>query len=293
MQQQCVCGASMSRQPFSEHFDALHCDRCESKHFIAPENCEAREFRYDADNAKYAESSYLFGKHLRWAHRELLGRPWAGRKVLEIGCFNGFFIDELRQAGADVYGFDVNEAALEVGRSLYGLQGRLHASLDALKVIGPFDDILCIDVLEHLDSPEAFLSEIASMLRPGGRTVIAGPTLERGFHDKSDYPPHHKWWFSRSGLQAFLRRNGYDVNDVLIQRDGLLLLRNFIGKLIHGIRQREFYGDAIVSAPTNDGPVISRIYDAAAKMGQWACTLLRVSYCSTVLIASRSKAVGA
>jgi SAM-dependent methyltransferase len=292
VREHCICGSAMSRQPFSANFEALRCDRCESRNFIAHPNGEVREFRYNADSNKYAEHNYLFGKHLRWSHRELLAMPWTGRMVLEIGCFNGFFLDELRQAGADVYGFDVNEAALEVGRSLYALEGRLHSSLEDLKALGPFDDILCVDVLEHVDSPEAFLSELTSMLRPGGRAMIAGPTLERGFHDKSDYPPHHKWWFSRSGLQTFLRLHDYHVTDVLIQRDGLLLLRNFIGRLVYGMRRREFYGDAAVLPPGNTGPVSSRVYGAATTIGQWVCSALRVSYCSTVMIASRSKASG-
>jgi SAM-dependent methyltransferase len=288
----CICGTDMACQPFSENFDALTCPACGSRHFIPAAGHQAPEFSYDADNGKYAEQNYLHGKHLRWAHKQLLGHDWRGKKVLEIGCFTGFFLDELQLAGAQVWGFDVNENALSVGRERYGLQGRLHSSFEALKAAGPFDEILCIDVIEHLDSPDAFLAEVTPLLKNGGQIVVAGPTLERRFHDKSDYPPHHKWWFSRRGLDAFLRRNGYETRVTWVQRDGLLLLRNLLGKAIHGLSRREFYGDAVVSAPSNDGPIASRLYAAASAVGRWLCTALRISYCSTVLIAHRGKTGG-
>ena len=186
----CICGTALVRQHFSKNFDALGCIACGSKHFAPTSVDGAREFRYDGNNGKYAEASYLYGKQLRWAHGQLLRRPWGGKKVLEIGCFNGFFLDELMKAGADAYGFDVNEAALAVGRKLFGLDGRLFSSLETPRANGPYDVIICIDMLEHLDAPEDFLREVGSILADGGHLVIAGPTLERRFHDKSDYPPH-------------------------------------------------------------------------------------------------------
>jgi SAM-dependent methyltransferase len=286
----CICGGNLIQQSFSQYFDALHCDQCDSKHFIARAGSTAPEFKYDSHNGKYAQQNYLYGKQLRWAHHELLSRKWAARKVLEIGCFNGFFLDELRTAGANVYGFDINQAALAVGESLFGLQGRLHSSFDALRALSPFDDLLCVDVLEHVDAPEAFLADVKTMLCPGGRIMIAGPTLERRFHDKTDYPPHHKWWFSRLGLRMLLQRSGYEVSEVLVQRDGVLLLRNFVGKIIHGLGRREYYGDAFFAASASDGLIVSSVSKMATPVMQWLFGILSLSYCSTMIIASRKTA---
>lgn len=285
----CICSAPLSRKPFAVHFDALECGQCGSSHFVATEKGPTPpEFRYDRENDKYAQNDYLYGKQLRWAHLELLKQNWTARKVLEIGCFNGFFLDELQKVGAEVYGFDVNRHALSVGQKMFGLDDRLDDSMASLALNGPFDDILCIDVLEHLDWPENVLDEVISLLRPGGRVIVAGPTIERRFRDKSDYPPHHKWWFSRSGLKACLHQNGFRVTSVAIQRDGLLFFRNFLGKALHGLRKREFYGDAKVAAPQFDSPIGRFLYAIAAKLGIGFFTMLRISYCSTIITGAKA-----
>lgn len=288
-QDSCICSAPLRRKPFSAHFDALCCAQCGSKQFVAALGASVREFRYDISNDKYAQRDYLYGKELRWAHTTLLKRSWAGRKVLEVGCFNGFFLDELKKRGADVYGFDVNSDALAVGQELFGLQGRLHNRMLELAPLGPFDDILCIDVLEHLTQPEAFLRELLIMLKPEGCIAVAGPTVERRFHDKSDYPPHHKWWFSSSGLQSLLQNNGFQMGSTTTQRDGMLFLRNFIGKVFAGLHKREFYGDAVAVAPAQGG-LWTACYAALRPTGRWLFTALRISYCSVILIATKVKA---
>jgi len=280
----CICLAPLNRQPFSKHFDALCCTQCGSRHFVAASNgAAAPEFKYDGGNGKYTQKDYLYGKQLRWAHNELLRQQWTGRKILEIGCFNGFFLDELRKRGANVYGFDVNREALAVGRDLFNLVGRLDTSLPNLSCHGPFDDVLCIDVLEHVDQPEAFLKEMSTLLHPGGRIVVAGPTIERRFRDKSDYPPHHKWWFSRPGLSTCLAHCGFKLTSTSVQRDGLLFLRNFLGKTIHGLRNREFYGEVKFATPRFDGVISHHLYNGLSALGTLLFTMLRISYCSTIL----------
>lgn len=287
----CICTAPLRRKPFSEHFDSMYCSVCGSSRFVEAtrHGVAAPEFQYDGDNKKYAEKGYLHGKQLRWAHLELLRQDWSGRKVLEIGCFNGFFLDELKQRGADVHGFDINRDAITVGEELFGLSGRLDTSLDRLAAQGPFDDILCIDVLEHLDQPSAFLLEMRSLLKPTGRIVVAGPTVERGFHDKSDYPPHHKWWFSRPGLRSLLQHSGFEVLTTSVQRDGMLFVRNVIGKTLTGLWKREFYGQTAITPPSMESTTRRVLYATLSALGTAVFTLLRLSYCSAIFTAQKAR----
>lgn len=282
----CICGSPLVRQSFSPHFDSLKCELCKSRTFVPKLGQAERTFSYDSADEKYGNTAYLHGRELRWAHTELLRKKWAGKKVLEIGCFNGFFLNELRADGASVYGFDVNEAALTVGRTLFYLEGRLHSSMDALVSEVPFDVILCIDVVEHVHSPEAFLTSAARMLGPKGQIVIAGPTIERCFHDKSDYPPHHKWWFSRRGLAVLLNRTGYVLDETSVQRDGVLFLRNLIGKCIHGLTKREFYGEGVLRVPRLDSTISRFLYTTATGASRLLLAALGLSYCSTIMIAT-------
>lgn len=285
----CICGSTPVRQKFSKHFEALACKQCHSIHFVPRIGIETRSFSYDGLDEKYSDESYLYGKELRWAHKQLLHKQWRGKKVLEIGCFNGFFVDELRKAGGDSYGFDLNERALNVGRATFGLEGRLFSSMAPLREQAPFDIILCIDLLEHLDTPEDFVRDAADMLNRGGALVIAGPTMERRFHDKSDYPPHHKWWFSRRGLDLLLKKTGYQTRETLVQRDGVLLLRNLFGKLLHGVGKREFYGSGMGAAGVVRSWPLAKTYAALTLIGRALFSVMRISYCSTLLIAIKAE----
>src|SRR2546429_3476246 len=53
--------------------------------------------------------------------RHFLGREnFNGLKVLDIGCSAGFISDELRLAGADVIGLDIDEPGLEKAKQRFG-----------------------------------------------------------------------------------------------------------------------------------------------------------------------------
>jgi SAM-dependent methyltransferase len=284
---QCICGREVRPSPFSTHFEVYECESCGTQQFHPRSGVTVPEFRYDGSSSKYAQDSYLRGRELRWSHSRLMRSQWTGRRVLEVGCFNGFFLQELRSLGADVYGFDVNEAALDVGRTLFGLRGRLNSSLDEILALAPFDDIVCIDLVEHLDKPDEFLSRMRAALLPGGRLFVAGPTVERRFFDKSDYPPHHKWRFSRRGLVQCLEGLDFSVEHVDIQYDGLLMLRNAIGKVLNGPWKKEFLGDVTVVAPSMQGNFSRAVYGSLSAAGQWLFKQLGMSYCSTIVLARR------
>jgi SAM-dependent methyltransferase len=279
----CICGKHLQLQPFSTHFDTLVCTACRTQHFAPAKGAPVREFQYTDTNDKYSERSYLFGQQFRWSHEQLLSQEWQGRRVLEIGCFNGFFIAALARKGADVHGFDVNADAVRVGREQFGLDGRIFDNMHDASECGPFDDVICIDVVEHLDQPESFVAEMRQLLKPGGRIIVAGPVVERRFHDKSDYPPHHKWWFSRKGLRDLLNQSGYHVQETHTQHDGLLMLRNALGKWASGKRDREFYGDVQVAAPDLSGPIRAKLYSAASAIGRGVFRSLGIVYCSAII----------
>ena len=284
----CICGADAAGSSFSAHFNVHICASCGTQHFLAKPGTAAPDFGYDVENDKYSKPDYLFGKELRWSHRCLLDEvEWAGKRVLELGCFNGFFLDEVRRRGGFVYGVDVNTKALQAGMDLFQLQGHLWPDLDAVRPFGPFDDIVCIDVMEHVDDPLAFLDTLGTLIGTTGWISVAGPTVERKFFDKSDYPPHHKWRFSRAGLSLLLSRAGYRVERQSVQYDGLLMLRNAVGKVLHGPRKREFYGEVAFAPSAPKSRLGIALYAAATGAGEWLFRMFGKSYCSTVLRARR------
>lgn len=284
----CICTNEMQLTKFSTQFDAWECSRCGCKHFVpSVENIQS-EFKYDETSDKYADQSYLNGKQMRWSHFKLLEKDWADRRVLEIGCFNGFFLDELQKMGADVYGYDVNSQAVTVGMSLFKLKNKLTSDFEVISKNAPYDDIICIDLVEHLDDPFSFVEQMKTLMKPEGKIYISGPILERKLHDKSDYPPHHKWWFSLPGMSAFLKANQLTVTETVVQYDGYLFARNFISKLLNGYRNKEYFGDEKFPISKLGFKMSKVLHPIAQTIGSKLFKIINKPYCSCIMIGQKS-----
>jgi SAM-dependent methyltransferase len=114
------------------------------------------------------------------AYFQSLGLPPGGR-ALDIGCRHGSFLRRLRMIGYDdVYGVDVDLAALEAGRAAYpDLADRLR-HYDGLRLPFPdggFDLVTMFDVIEHIPAPSDYLRDVRRVLKPGGRLVFQTPNI--------------------------------------------------------------------------------------------------------------------
>ena len=69
-----------------------------------------------------------------------------------------------------------------------------------------FDAVICNQVLEHVFEPDAFVSEIARVLRSGGRLLLTVPFVWDEHEQPRDYGR-----YSSFGLAALLARNGLKV----------------------------------------------------------------------------------
>jgi demethylmenaquinone methyltransferase/2-methoxy-6-polyprenyl-1,4-benzoquinol methylase len=106
-----------------------------------------------------------------------------GFKVLEIGCGTGTMAILAAQGGAEVLGFDVSDAMLEVARrkiAASGMTGRIQ--LEEMGVSGmdkladdSFDLVMSTLVFSELSHDERAyaLRHAYRVLRPGGRLAIA------------------------------------------------------------------------------------------------------------------------
>jgi ubiquinone/menaquinone biosynthesis C-methylase UbiE len=125
-----------------------------------------------------------------YAHGRYLKAVPDGRrheKVLEVGCGTGFFLLNLAQAGVigQAHCTDISprmvDVCVENGRRLgIEVHGRV-ADAEAL----PYDDagfdmVIGHAVIHHLPDLETTFKELARVLKPGGRLVIAGEPTRTG-----------------------------------------------------------------------------------------------------------------
>ncbi len=147
------------------------------------------------------------------------------QRLLEVGCGYGFFLSEIQgqvesaigiEPGAARQTFAKEELRLDVRPPPLSTAGIPPNSID---VAGAFQ------VLEHIDRPNPFLTEIRDVLRPGGLLVVEVPNFAdlyvrlsapyRAFHFQSA----HLVYFTPTTLRRVLEDNGYAIESLIgVQR---------------------------------------------------------------------------
>jgi SAM-dependent methyltransferase len=100
------------------------------------------------------------------------------RRILDAGCGNGRYTKLIvRWADPDAFiaAFDLSQRMLKRARRRRHAARVSHVAADLTKIpfaSGLFDAVVCGYVLEHLPDPRPGLSELARVLRPGGKLLL-------------------------------------------------------------------------------------------------------------------------
>lgn len=103
------------------------------------------------------------------------------RKILDVGCGNGYIARELIKLGYDVYGIDASTEGIAIAKSSYDERFFIQdLSKDGLPeeikdII--FDTIISTEVIEHLYNPKKYIDFCKNILiqNNGGELIISTP----------------------------------------------------------------------------------------------------------------------
>ena len=100
-----------------------------------------------------------------------------GKRVLDIGCGNGYVLSRYATAGASVQGVDLTDRAIEISRRRFsemGLTGSFtRIDGQALPFAdGALDVVTSMGVLHHVPDPDPLVDEAVRTLKPGGEMII-------------------------------------------------------------------------------------------------------------------------
>lgn len=158
----------------------------------------------------------------------LLPRPLG--RVLDVGCGEGGTAAGLRASGAtEIVGVEVVEEAAARARGVLDRVhvGRVEDVLDDLA--GPFDTLLCLDVLEHLVEPGAVLRRLREHAAAGAALQVSVPNARHyslvkdlvfrgtfGYADWGHRDRTHLRWFTRRDIVALVEHAGWEVTGTAV-----------------------------------------------------------------------------
>jgi 2-polyprenyl-6-hydroxyphenyl methylase/3-demethylubiquinone-9 3-methyltransferase len=112
-----------------------------------------------------------------WQCDECTRKPLAGKTALDVGCGAGLLTEPLARLGAKVTGVDATPEVIEVARSHADAMGLEidYRMGDVAALQGTFDLVTCMEVIEHVAEPAAFVSALAARLAPDGLLIMSTP----------------------------------------------------------------------------------------------------------------------
>jgi 2-polyprenyl-3-methyl-5-hydroxy-6-metoxy-1,4-benzoquinol methylase len=110
----------------------------------------------------------------------LMPKSPSGQKlrVLDLGCGNGSFTNQIAQCGYEVVGVEESPSGIEIARQQFPdchfLQGSIY-DLPPQVLNNSFDIVISVEVVEHLFYPKELPRVARQCLKPSGKLIITTP----------------------------------------------------------------------------------------------------------------------
>lgn len=181
---------------------------------------------YDKIEKLYKKSFTTYGEHLEnlrdtyGFYLKKLGnyRVKKGR-LLEIGCGSGFFLEEAKRQGYEVYGVEPGEKSVEKAKK----DIRKNIIVDIFKPSqfkkNFFDVICCLQTFDHIPDPNGLLAECYKILKKGGLMLFfnhdIGAWQNRIMGEKSPIIDiEHTYLFDKKTMRKIFEKHHFKVLEV-------------------------------------------------------------------------------
>lgn len=207
-----LCGAPFEGRTFL-------CRSCSERYRAAPVPLDVRRRFYAELDRAYPQRSNTYGAYNEpVALMRVFERLPRWVRILELGAGGGFLALKLCELGFTKLTLtDFTETTLTELRARVPHAAILEADASALPFpAGAFEVVVSSDVIEHLESVDAHLAEVARVLTPGGLYLVKTPNRRlaeefyrlRGLHDSYFWHPS---MLAPGELREVFSRHGFAV----------------------------------------------------------------------------------
>lgn len=209
-----------------------------SKFEIAIVCCKECTLRYTAQipvstNDVYSNKDYLpsaieiymknvsyrktrFGKERMGLISQLIGDV-QGKRLLDIGCGTGWFLEVAKESGFDVYGQELGKelaqwASERLGNVIY------NKPASKISTMTTFDVITMFDLLEHVPSPLQLILDCKNLLNKSGIIVVFTPNFDSlSIHVMKEHsnlivPAEHLTYFNKKSVEFLAKKTKLDLS---------------------------------------------------------------------------------
>ncbi|MCK5541121.1 MAG: class I SAM-dependent methyltransferase [Desulfobacterales bacterium] len=219
-----ICGSDSESIKFiysdTEFYECTKCKLVRTLPF--PQLGEIREHyknKFEKGNYSTIHSSMDMYIYLYRTYIDLIKNysgALSGKKILDVGCFTGDFLDLALKENAETYGIELQEDAAQISNKKH--YGRiLNCQFNDAAFDKTFDIVTLFGLIEHVTTPEILLENISSWMKSESLLIIQTPNAGSFWSSilGKFWPPYapveHIHYFSAKNIKQFLEKYNYTV----------------------------------------------------------------------------------
>ena len=136
------------------------------------------------------------------------------KKVLEIGCGKGEYLELMKNSGADAYGIEFSNKSVEYCQNQNLLVNKYYIDKENANILhAPFNAFFILNFLEHFPDPNSALKGIRNNLVDEGIGLVEVPNFDMMIKHNlfSEFIGDHLLYFTKETLLSTLSRNGFEI----------------------------------------------------------------------------------
>lgn len=217
-----LCGSSSLKNIFGDSHFISKCSKCSfvfSRKIASPEVLQEFYDRYPFSDVYFelTKSRYISALEQFESYRST-------NKILEIGCGEGYFLDESRKNNWKTYGTEISTSLL---KNATKKNHTMFKSLDEIpeSEYGQFDIIVSLEVIEHLPNPHYYIEKFEKLLRKDGGLYMTTPNFNSlarhilGANWNNIVFPEHLCYFTKKTMKKLLTK--YNFQEKYTKTEGI------------------------------------------------------------------------